>query len=112
MRRAGPRGPVFTRYLQSAFCLGARSAGRMRTTLLAFALFLLAPAVLIPTAAAGEQCWEHICCAAPDPVGEPGSPAYFVTSTVEEGWFTTCATVDRSASISEYAVECLVYGRC
>jgi hypothetical protein len=88
----------------------------MRLTLLALGLLLLVPLALVPTASAGEWCWQvnsgYLCCAAPDPVGPPGSPQYFVTDTAENGVFTGCYNVVLVLVVANYAVDCLVSHQC
>ena len=89
----------------------------MRTTLLAVGLLVLAPLAFIPTASAGEWCWMFedgtgLCCAAPDPMGPPGSVQYFVTNTAEDGVFTTCYQVVLAYLVADYAVDCLVSHEC
>lgn len=88
----------------------------MRAILLSLGLLVPLLAV-VPTASAGEWCWEMndtmwFCCAAPDPVGPPGSVQYFATSTAEQGVFTGCYNVVLVYVVGEYAVECLVEHRC
>jgi hypothetical protein len=89
----------------------------MRTAYLALALFLVVPLAFVPTASAGEWCWmmedgTGICCAAPDPMGPPGSVQYFVTDTAENGVFTTCYNVVLAYVVADYAVDCLVHHDC
>lgn len=113
-------GVRFTGMLQPAFCPGGALRGSrspMRATYLALGLLLLVPLAFVPTASAGEWCWmtedgTGVCCAAPDPVGPPGSPQYFVTNTVEDGVFTTCYNVVLAYVVADYAVDCLVAHQC
>ncbi|GEM_PF-3887648 len=84
----------------------------MRSALLAL-LLVLAPLSFVPIASAGSGCWVSssggICCAWPDPVGQPGSPGYLVTSLPGAVIVATCSTVAIGPGAVVDAVDCIVF---
>ncbi len=89
----------------------------MRAILLAASLLLTTLAVA-PMAQADPACYQYTCCSLSDPMGNPGSPGYFVTNAVHNAGHSACETADdplgdfNPVEYALHAYNCIVWGYC